>query len=133
MLVYTPHGNLKAVGAYLSQGGLRLENPADPERFEHHSRLRHYINPHASATPQPVIQPHSRWSAPSVTGKTLEVQRSQVEELYKNIHNGDELPETAPGTSQLAVYADIMLSDDDSSSDIYTALSTSEESFVFPA
>jgi SWI/SNF-related matrix-associated actin-dependent regulator of chromatin subfamily A3 len=98
MLVYTPHGNVQAVGTYLSQGGLHLEHPIDPDKFEHHCRLRHYINPHATASPHPLMQqPHSRWTQPSGNVKSVEVQRNQVEELYKNLHNGDELAETEPG------------------------------------
>jgi len=38
----------------------------------------------------------SRWNAPIVAGKTLEVQRSQIDELFKSLKSGDELAETEP-------------------------------------
>jgi hypothetical protein len=31
-----------------------------------------------------------------VSGKTLEVQRSQIDELFKSLKSGDELAETEP-------------------------------------
>jgi SWI/SNF-related matrix-associated actin-dependent regulator of chromatin subfamily A3 len=37
-----------------------------------------------------------RWNAPMVSGKTLEVQRSQIDELFKSLKSGDELAETEP-------------------------------------
>ena len=38
----------------------------------------------------------SRWSTPTVPGKTVEVQRAQVDELFKNLQSGEELEETEP-------------------------------------
>lgn len=34
-----------------------------------------------------------------MTGKSVEVQRSQVDELFKSLKDGDELAETEPSTS----------------------------------
>jgi hypothetical protein len=38
----------------------------------------------------------SRWSTPTISGKTVEVQRAQVDELFKNLRGGEELEETEP-------------------------------------
>jgi SWI/SNF-related matrix-associated actin-dependent regulator of chromatin subfamily A3 len=39
----------------------------------------------------------SRWSTPpAAPGKTVEVQRAQVDELFKNLRGGEELEETEP-------------------------------------
>lgn len=38
----------------------------------------------------------SRWN--TVSGKSVEVQRSQVDELFKSMMDGDELAETEPRT-----------------------------------
>ena len=38
----------------------------------------------------------SRWSTPTAPGKTVEVQRAQVDELFKNLRGGEELEETEP-------------------------------------
>lgn len=41
----------------------------------------------------------SRWSTPTAPGKTVEVQRAQVDELFKNLRGGEELEETEPRAS----------------------------------
>jgi hypothetical protein len=38
----------------------------------------------------------SRWPTPAISGKTVEVQRAQVDELFKNLRGGEELEETEP-------------------------------------
>ncbi|KAG1908274.1 SNF2 family N-terminal domain-containing protein [Suillus fuscotomentosus] len=107
MLVYTPKGNIAVVGSYLQSCGLMLDHPSGPYDI---SRLMnyHYCNPHA---PPPgghrsMLPSRSgyagpggnspRWNAPMVSGKTLEVQRSQIDELFKSLKSGDELAETEP-------------------------------------
>ena len=65
----------------------------------------HYFNPH---DPPPdghnrnrLIVPqrdHSRWMSANAGGKSVEVQRSQVDELFKSLKDGDGLPETEPST-----------------------------------
>jgi hypothetical protein len=45
----------------------------------------------------------SRWSTPTSLGKTVEVQRAQVDELFKNLRGGEELEETEPRTSAFHV------------------------------
>ena len=37
-----------------------------------------------------------RWSAPVIAGKSVEVQRSQMDDLFKSLRSGDELTETEP-------------------------------------
>lgn len=37
-----------------------------------------------------------RWNTPIVSGKSVEVQRSQVDELFKSLKSGEELAETEP-------------------------------------
>jgi len=37
-----------------------------------------------------------RWSTPAVAGKSVEIQRSQVDELFKSMKDGDDLVETEP-------------------------------------
>lgn len=38
-----------------------------------------------------------RWAGPGVSGKSVEIQRSQVDELFKSLQDGEELQETEPG------------------------------------
>ncbi|KAF8917650.1 SNF2 family N-terminal domain-containing protein [Mucidula mucida] len=107
-LVFTPKGNVPVVGQYLHQCSLLLDHPATP--FNYHDILQSktpYLNPH---NPPPgghnrnLIRPGagmyapsgSRWTTPQVAGKTTEVQRSQVDELFKNLKTGEELRETEP-------------------------------------
>ncbi|EIW86879.1 hypothetical protein CONPUDRAFT_46727 [Coniophora puteana RWD-64-598 SS2] len=110
-LVYTPKGNITVVGNYLRQCGLLLDHPSYPFDLQRLSNIpsHHYFNPHSPPpgghraaqalgrpNPAPGIPGGSRWGAPAVSGKTLEIQRSQVEELFKSMKSGDELPETVP-------------------------------------
>ncbi len=46
----------------------------------------------------------SRWSTPNSSGKSVEVQRSQVDELFKTLKDGDELAETEPSVSHLTYF-----------------------------
>jgi SWI/SNF-related matrix-associated actin-dependent regulator of chromatin subfamily A3 len=109
MLVYTPKGNITVVGNYFHQCGLLLDHPSPPYDTQRLANY-HYCNPHnpppgGYRQPLSPVRPSysgpggssSRWTAPAVSGKTLEVQRSQVEELFKSLRSGDELPETEPG------------------------------------
>ncbi|KAI0778401.1 SNF2 family N-terminal domain-containing protein [Trametes elegans] len=110
MLVYTPKGNIPVVSAYLHQNGLYLDHPTLPPDIEQVSS-GYYYNPHepppGGHQRAPVI--HGRpgyvgpgsgsfraWSSPAVSGKSIEVQRSQVDELFKSLKGGDELPEADP-------------------------------------
>jgi SWI/SNF-related matrix-associated actin-dependent regulator of chromatin subfamily A3 len=108
MLVYTPKGNIPVVGNYLHQCGLFLDHPTPPydtQRFANY----HYFNPH---NPPPGGHNRAifgatrlcygpgnnvgRWSTPAISGKSVEVQRSQVDELFKSLKSGEELAETEP-------------------------------------
>lgn len=116
MLIHTPNGNIPIVGRYLQQSGLLLDHPSnvwDPARLQQFL----YLNPH-----NPPPGGHARnfnlgsskigysgpgggkWNTPSVAGKSVEVQRSQVDEVFKNMRSGDDLEETEPGMSSLLVY-----------------------------
>ena len=39
----------------------------------------------------------NRWNAPAVAGKSVEVQRSQVDDLFKSMIDQDNLAEFDPG------------------------------------
>lgn len=109
MLVYTPKGNITVVGDYLFQYGLFLDHPTAPYDAQRLARYR-YFNPHSpppggyrqpsgpgrAVNPSPMAS-SSRWSTPTTSGKTLEIQRSQVDDLFKSLKSGDELAETEPG------------------------------------
>ncbi|OCB87871.1 hypothetical protein A7U60_g5006 [Sanghuangporus baumii] len=107
MLIHTPNGNIPIVSRYLQQSGLLLDHPSsiwDPARLQ---QLL-YLNPH---NPPPGgharnfnIGPSrygqagpNRWNSPAVSGKSVEVQRSQVDEVFKTMRSGDDLEETDPG------------------------------------
>jgi SWI/SNF-related matrix-associated actin-dependent regulator of chromatin subfamily A3 len=111
MLVYTPKGNIPVVGNYLQSTGLLLDHPSPPYDV-HRLANYHYHNPHnpppgghsrtIHASNRLVYGPagnNSRWSTPAMTGKSVEVQRSQVDELFKSLKDGDELAETEPCAS----------------------------------
>lgn len=34
-----------------------------------------------------------RWNAPYVSGKSVEIQRSQIDELFRSLQSGEELEE----------------------------------------
>ncbi|THH02609.1 hypothetical protein EW026_g285 [Hermanssonia centrifuga] len=106
LLVYTPKGNISVVATYLQQNGLFLDHPSLPADMQR-LRAQHYFNPH-----NPPPGGHSRalgvntrlgYAGPggsntgrwnTVSGKSVEVQRSQVDELFKSLRDGDELEET---------------------------------------
>lgn len=44
----------------------------------------------------PTQMPGGRWTTPLVAGKSVEVQRSQMDDLFKTLRDGDELTETEP-------------------------------------
>ncbi|KAF8213230.1 SNF2 family N-terminal domain-containing protein [Mycena galopus ATCC 62051] len=105
MLVYTPKGNIPVVGNYLQQCGLLLDHPTPPYEMRYLlNQNQHYYNPHnpppgghrASNRLYPQANNSSRWVTPQVAGKSVEVQRSQVDELFKSLKGGDELTETEP-------------------------------------
>jgi SWI/SNF-related matrix-associated actin-dependent regulator of chromatin subfamily A3 len=70
----------------------------------------HYFNPHTplgghddvimafNSLTSPPERDHSRWTTPIVNGKNIDIQRSQVDELFKSLKDEDELVETEPCT-----------------------------------
>lgn len=89
---------------YLHSRGLFLDHPSLPSDIQR-LRTQYYHNPH---NPPPgghrqtlINYPGNggngmgRWDR---MGKSVEVQRSQVDELFKSMKDGDELPETDPRT-----------------------------------
>ncbi|CDO72991.1 hypothetical protein BN946_scf185007.g45 [Trametes cinnabarina] len=110
MLVYTPKGNIPVVSAYMHQNGLYLDHPSLPQDIATVS-AGYYYNPHnpppGGHQRAPVVNSrpgymgpggnsYRSWSSPAVAGKSVEVQRSQVDELFKSLKGGDELPEADP-------------------------------------
>lgn len=107
MLVHTPNGNIPIVSRYLQQSGLLLDHPSsiwDPARIARYL----YSNPHnpppggyarALGLSTRLARPGynaTQWNSPGVTSKSVEVQRSQVDEVFKSLKNGEELQETEP-------------------------------------
>ncbi|KAH9898181.1 SNF2 family N-terminal domain-containing protein [Cubamyces lactineus] len=110
MLVWTPKGNIPVVSAYMHQNGLYLDHPTLPSDIEFVSS-GYYYNPHnpppggyqrapAANTRPGYMGPggnsYRSWSSPAVSGKSVEVQRSQVDELFRSLKGGDELEEADP-------------------------------------
>ena len=115
MLVYTPKGNVPVVGNYLKQCNLFLGEPSLSYSMQRLANY-HYFNPHTpSGGRDDVImafnsltspeRDHSRWTTPVINGKNIDVQRSQVDELFKNLKDEDGLVETEPSTcTQLVLH-----------------------------
>ncbi|KAI5124171.1 hypothetical protein M0805_000978 [Coniferiporia weirii] len=111
MLVHTPNGNIPIVARYLQQSGLLLDHPSnvwDPTRLSQFL----YLNPHnpppggnarlfgSSSSRQGYSGPGgSKWSTPMISGKSVEVQRNQVDEVFKSLKSGEELQETEPSSN----------------------------------
>lgn len=137
MLVYTPKGNIQPVGNYLQQYGLLLEDPAPPYDAP---RLSHYFyfNPHNPANGlinlHMLPTHHTQWTPPAVSGKSVEVQRSQVDELFKSLRDGDDLQETE-GRMSLhlsASFPTLIIFFSTSTRNRHKAVSPSEESVDIP-
>ncbi|KAF9502489.1 hypothetical protein BDN71DRAFT_1438114 [Pleurotus eryngii] len=111
MLVCTPKGNIPHVAKFFADCRLMLDHPSPSFDLLHVSKYP-YFNPH---NPPPggfnqaflnklgygSVNNVGRWGSPSVAAKSVEVQRSQVEELFKSMKDGDELVET-DATSDVA-------------------------------
>ncbi|EKM84208.1 hypothetical protein AGABI1DRAFT_67507 [Agaricus bisporus var. burnettii JB137-S8] len=100
LLVYTPKGNITAVGNYLQQCNLLLDHPSLPYDDPRLTTYP-YFNPH-NPPPGGHPRPHllnnrlssSRWDSTQV--KSQDVQKAQIEEVFKHLKDGVELPETEP-------------------------------------
>jgi hypothetical protein len=96
MLVYTPKGNIQVVAGFLQQSGLLLDHPSPAFPLTTINNYP-YFNPH---NPPPGGHANAsghrdmRWSTPPVAQKSVEVQRNQIDELFKSLKDGDELVET---------------------------------------
>ncbi|QRW06026.1 hypothetical protein RhiLY_05025 [Ceratobasidium sp. AG-Ba] len=85
ILLFTPRGNVPTISQHLSNAALLLEHPSIP-----YNPAEHRDNP-PSAAP-------GRWShAGTATGTSVEVQRSQVEEVFKSLMSGDDLEQSEAG------------------------------------
>ena len=103
VLVYTPKGNILVVGNFLRQSGLLLEHPViAPTNILYHNPHNPPPGGHARAL---MMGSRTDYFGPGgnstrlptpVSGKTVEVQRAQVDELFKNLRGGEELEETEP-------------------------------------
>ncbi|KIK70785.1 hypothetical protein GYMLUDRAFT_32838 [Collybiopsis luxurians FD-317 M1] len=99
MMVYTPKGNISTVGPFMFQNGLLLDHPTPPYDLRRYNPF-YYFNPHnpppgghSSLTIYPTNN-ISRWTTSQVSAKSVEVQRSQIDEVFKSIKGGDQLMET---------------------------------------
>lgn len=110
MLVYTPKGNIPVVGNFLREQNLLLDHPSSAFDAQRLTQC-FYHNPHnppPGGHNRPLLggpgqlgyagpgAGGSRWNTPAVAGKSVEVQRSQAEELFKSLKCGDELEESEP-------------------------------------
>ncbi|PBK61189.1 hypothetical protein ARMSODRAFT_965191 [Armillaria solidipes] len=98
--------NVPVVGDYFFQCGLFLDHPTPPFSYnEIVSSKTPYLNPHnpppgghnrVQYAPNRTVYPpggNGRWTTATPAGKSVEVQRSQVDELFKNMKSGVELAE----------------------------------------
>lgn len=106
LLVQTPYGNIPVVGRYFQEHGLLLDHPS---QVWDRNRLAaiYYQNPHnpppggfaRSLHPtygRPYSGPAARWCNSPVSGKSVELQREQIDDLFKGVKNDDEINETEP-------------------------------------
>ena len=105
LLVFTPKGNIPHVAQYLMKNGLLLEHPSPPYDPARHPGT-YYHNPHnpppggfARAIHSSRSHLQARWSQPQTTisAKTLDGTRSQVDEVFNSLRSGDDLEEIEPG------------------------------------
>ncbi|CAE6420337.1 unnamed protein product [Rhizoctonia solani] len=104
ILLFTPKGNIPTISQHLSSSSLYLEHPCIPYNPADHRDSPPYDNPHnpppggyrmrnnvGSSAP-------GRWNHSSTaTGTSVEVQRSQVDEVFKSLMSGDDLDQTEAG------------------------------------
>ena len=145
MLVYTPKGNIPVVGDYLHHAGLYLDHPAPGEpRMGNYP----YHNPH-NPPPGGFNRPgacrpggyagssgmaNRRWGTPAVNAKSVEVQRSQVDELFRSLKDdSDELIEMDPRTCVQSLLVVLVLQIQPfSSRGPHEVIPSSEEGFDIP-
>ncbi len=109
ILVFTPKGNVPHVSATLMQAGLMLDHPTSVFDLTPILHRVKYYNPHnpppggsraaANGRNNPLpLKPFSKCNTPQVPSKGVEVQRSQVEDVFQKLRSEDDLKETSPGT-----------------------------------
>ncbi|KAF9270038.1 hypothetical protein L218DRAFT_888354 [Marasmius fiardii PR-910] len=100
MLVYTPKGNVPAVGHHLALNQLMLDHPTrDVDLYN--LKGKYYHNPHnpppgGHNQVPPLYRPPQRWTAPVVNSKSVEVQRSQLDNVFETMKGNEDLAETEP-------------------------------------
>jgi len=109
ILVFTPKGNLPHVSATLMQAGLMLDHPTSVFDLTPILHRVKYYNPHnpppggpratANGRSNPLpLTPFAKCSTPPAPSKSVEIQRSQVEDVFQKLRSEDDLKETSPGT-----------------------------------
>ena len=108
ILVFTPKGNVPHVSATLMQAGLMLDHPTSVFDLTPILHRVKYYNPHSPppggsratancrSNPLP-LKPFSKCNTPQVPSKSVEIQRSQVEDVFQKLRSEDDLKETSPG------------------------------------
>ncbi|QRW12247.1 hypothetical protein RhiLY_11246 [Ceratobasidium sp. AG-Ba] len=106
ILLFTPRGNVPTISQHLSNAALLLEHPSVPYNPAEHRDNPPYENPHnpppggyrMRSTLGTTAAAPGRWShAGTATGTSVEVQRSQVEEVFKSLMSGDDLEQSEAG------------------------------------
>ncbi|KAL0580823.1 hypothetical protein V5O48_001199 [Marasmius crinis-equi] len=98
MLVFTPKGNVPTVGNHLFSNRSLLDHPKHAEDI-YFLRDKPYHNPHNPPpggynNVQPVLPP-PRWNTPAVASKSVDVQRSQMDDMFETLDN-TKVAETEP-------------------------------------
>ncbi|KAL7420061.1 hypothetical protein Q5752_005026 [Cryptotrichosporon argae] len=105
VLVFTLPSNITYIAGELMRNGLFLLDPVPPYDPVRHNEHPPYINAHGGH--ESAMRKHNEWQA-RLSGwrpvavaqdrvKQVEVQRAQVDEVFKNMENGAELEQSDPG------------------------------------
>lgn len=104
ILIFTLPSNVKYISDRMIDKSQWLDHPLPSYIPSNHADSPPYINPH---TPPPEgyrVSKRARTEAllaanrdGMAIGKTIEVQREQVDQVFKSLKGGDELEETDPG------------------------------------
>ncbi|CAE6447713.1 unnamed protein product [Rhizoctonia solani] len=106
ILLFTPKGNIPTISQHLSGQSLYLEHPCIPYNPADHRDSPPYENPHNPPPggyrmrTNPGSSAPGRWNhSTTATGTSVEVQRSQVDEVFKSLMSGDDLDQTEAGVN----------------------------------
>jgi hypothetical protein len=149
ILVFTPKGNVPHVSATLMQAGLMLDHPTSVFDLTPILHRVKYYNPHnpppggfraaANGRSNPLpLNTFSKCSTPQVPSKSVEIQRSQVEDVFQKLRSEDDLKETSPGTCPMIyvvrqIIFPLTSSFPQRSRHLHQSLSTSEKGGYLPA